>query len=203
MNGSFSVTWFTWATGNYVIKAVYAGDATSFIMGTEKSIGLVITNIEKQIFSVSSNSTVSGLNFNSTSREITFTVTGTTGTTGYIDIILAKSLVSNINDLKIYFDGVEKSYDAISLDDIWFIHLTYSHSTHAFRIDLPPTSAPSVHISHELIMLLTVNVVAIAIAFLILKYARGRFTIKSKSMSKTSIKIIDFAHKKNVQAIFF
>ena len=181
MNGSFSVTWFTRATGNYVIKAVYAGDEISSIMGTETSVDLVITNIEKQIFSVSSNSTISALNFNSTAREITFTVTGPTGTLGYIDIFLAKSLVQNINDLKIYFDEVEKSYDAISLDDTWFIRLIYSHSTHVIRISLPPTSVPPVYISHEPIMLLTLSMIAIAITFLILKHARRRLTIRSKS----------------------
>lgn len=169
MNGSFSVTWFTWATGNYVIKAVYAGDQASAIMGTETSVALVIADIEEQIFSVSSNSTISALDFNSTAKEITFTVTGPNGTAGYIDLVLAKSLVPDINDLKIFFDDTEQSYDAISLDDTWFIRLTYFHSTHVIRMSLPSTSAPSVYISHELIMLLTVSIIAIATTFLILK----------------------------------
>jgi hypothetical protein len=169
MNGSFSVTWFTWATGNYVIKAVYAGDPASEIMGTETSVALVIADIEKQIFSVSSNSTISALYFNSTAKEITFTVTGPNGTAGYIDMVLAKSLVPNMNSTKIFVDDTKQSYDAISLDDTWFIRITYFHSTHVIRMSLPPTSAPSGHISHELIMLLTVSIIAIAITFLILK----------------------------------
>lgn len=182
MNGSFSVTWFTWATGNYIIKAFYAGDPTSSIMGTETSINLVITDIESQIFSVSSNSTISGLNFNSTAREISFTVTGLTGTKGYIDIILAKSLVSDLSDLKIYFDDVEESYYAISLDNTWFIRITYLHSTHIFRIGFSPTSARSRHILHEPILLLTVIVIAIAITFLIFQRAKRRLGLKLKSV---------------------
>jgi hypothetical protein len=178
LNGSFSVTWFTLATGNYVIKAVYAGDQTYAIMGTETSINMVITDIENQIFSVSSNSTISGLNFNSTARTISFTVTGPTGTNGYIDIILGKSLVSDLSDLKIYFDDVEKSFDAISLGDTWFIRLTYLHSTHSLRIGFSPTSAaasaPSNYIAYEPMMLLTISLIATTITLLILHRARRR-----------------------------
>jgi len=104
---------------------------------------LVVTEVvwyPDQVFSVSSNSTVSELIFSSTAREITFTLTGPDGTTGYLDIFISKNLVPNIDDLTIYFDGVEQSYVAISLDNIWYIHLTYEHSTHTLRITLASAS---------------------------------------------------------------
>ena len=44
-------------------------------------------------FSVESNSTVTDLAFNSASQELSFTVSGPSGTTGYVDAYKAKSLM--------------------------------------------------------------------------------------------------------------
>jgi len=70
----------------------------------ETIVNLIITDIEEQVFSVSSNSTVSNLAFNSTAREITFTVSGPDNTTGYLNIFLSKDLTPDIDGLRIYFD---------------------------------------------------------------------------------------------------
>jgi hypothetical protein len=100
----------------------------------------VIAGIEDAILSVSSNSTVSSLTFNSTTREITFNVEGPSGTIGYTSIFLSKSLVPDISSLMIYVDEIPHAYEAISNDDVWFIHLTYNHSIHTLRITLPSIS---------------------------------------------------------------
>ncbi len=134
------MTWFLLASGDYRIKAVYTGG--SGVAGAETIVNLAIRDIEERVFSVSSNSTVSGLIFNSTSREITLSVSGPSGTTGYINTFLTKNLIQDISSLRIYFDGVQKDYEAVSLDDVWLIHLSYNHSTHTIRISLP-TALPT------------------------------------------------------------
>lgn len=165
-DGSFYVTWFTTHTGKYIIRAVYGGDEDSNVLGTETLVNVVITDIDEQVFFVSSNSTVSGLVFNSTAKEITFTVSGPENTKGYANIILSKELVPDLSSLRIFFDEIEKPYEVVSVDDLWFVHLSYNHSSHTLRILLP--SASSTHIFTEvapkLALVAVTFVVAVAIS---------------------------------------
>ena len=85
---------------------------------------------EENLFSVSSNSTLSELFFNSNSSELSFSVSGDTGTDGYVEAYIPKSLVSNASSLKVYLDGNEIEYSITSEDDSWLLHFTYHHSTH-------------------------------------------------------------------------
>lgn len=160
--GSYYVTWFPMCTGNYLIKAVYTGEEKPNVVGAETMINLIITDIEEQVFSVSSNSIVSSLTFNSTTREITFNVEGPEGTMGYTDIFLSKYLVPDINDLRIYLDGVEESYEAVSVDDVWFTRLTYHHSIHTVRIVL--SSASPTYIFTEPVTKLIVGALIASVA---------------------------------------
>jgi len=98
---------------------------------------------ERSIFSVSSNSTVSGFAFDSERQELSFVVTGESGTTGYADVYIAKSLISDIANVKAYLDGGEIEYTAASVADSWLLHFSYQHSTHQVSVSLglpPPES---------------------------------------------------------------
>ncbi|MCW4035336.1 MAG: hypothetical protein NWF03_08240, partial [Candidatus Bathyarchaeota archaeon] len=83
-----------------------------------------------------SNSTLSGLMFNSETKELGFTVTGPTGTTGFTNVIIPKSLLSDISTLAVYVDETEMNYSAESQDDVWEIFFTYEHSTHQVVLNL-------------------------------------------------------------------
>jgi hypothetical protein len=87
-------------------------------------------------FSIISNSTITELAFNSTTKTITFTVSGPDGTTGYANITIAKTLIENITGLTIYLDDHEIEYLATSTEYTWLIHFTYTHSTHKVTIQL-------------------------------------------------------------------
>jgi len=87
-------------------------------------------------FLIISNSNITELAFNSTTKTITFTVTGPTGTIGYTNITIAKTLIENIRDLTIYLDGNQIEYTATSTEYAWLIHFTYTHSTHKVTIQL-------------------------------------------------------------------
>lgn len=171
-DGGFSAVWMPSATGNYLVRAIWSGNATH--PGATTIINLAVIPFKEQnVFSVTSNSTVSELAFNSTSRELSFTVTGPSGTTGYVNVYIAKSLIDNIADVKVYLDGDQLNYTATSLDDSWLLHFTYSHSTHKVNINLGliPFIPP------QLITPLSLGILAVALAvatvLLVFKIRRG------------------------------
>jgi outer membrane protein assembly factor BamB len=140
-NGDYSAIWQPSATGTYLVKATW----TSYYPYEKGEVSrmLSVNTFDGQtVFSVTSNSTVSALAFNSTSKELSFTVTGTAGTTGFVDVTIAKSLVANIADLKVYVDGASINYVATSTTDSWLLHFTYTHSTHVVVVNLGATVIP-------------------------------------------------------------
>ncbi|MGD2066269.1 MAG: hypothetical protein PVI43_03760 [Candidatus Bathyarchaeota archaeon] len=135
-DGTYSVTWNPSVTGIYLIKALYEGGANQ--LGTTAGINFSVTQDAKQnVFSVSSNSTVNSLAFNSTTSELSFVVTGPSGTTGHVECTLAKSLVTNPENIRMFLDGDELSYNLSSRADMWLLYFTYNHSSHRISIKLP------------------------------------------------------------------
>ena len=104
-DGSYSALWMPTATGTFVLKATYQGNET--YPNTNSFVNLAVIAYEaKNVFSVVSNSTVSALAFNSSSNVLSFTVSGPSGTSGFANIQVAKSLVGNIANLKIYLTAL-------------------------------------------------------------------------------------------------
>lgn len=139
-DGSYSATWMPSVTGNYLIKATYEGDDN--YLETSTIVNLVVTqSAEKNVFSVTSNSTLSSLIFNSQLHELSFTVTGPEDTMGYVDMYIPNSLIGNIADVKAYIDGDETNYTSTSVGDSWLLHFIYQHSTHevVLSIGSPPS----------------------------------------------------------------
>jgi hypothetical protein len=160
-DGSFSVEWLPSVIGNYLIKATYAGN--SAYSSASSVVNLVIMPLASQnaqaVFSVASNSTVTDLAFNSTSRELSFTVSGPSGT-GYVDAYIAKSLIADISTLKVYLDGNQLNYTAISQGNSWLIYFTYGLSTHTVVMSLGvAVSKPSTAVPVGIIAIATIVVV--------------------------------------------
>ncbi len=84
-------------------------------------------------FSIESNSTVSSLFFNSTDSELSFTVSGPTGTTGFAKVTIAKTLIPAGN-LQVYIDGNLVNSSVDSNGSYWIVTFTYHHSTHQVTI---------------------------------------------------------------------
>jgi LPXTG-motif cell wall-anchored protein len=97
----------------------------------------------KNIFSVASNSTISDLAFNSTNNQLSFIVTGATGTSGYTDVTIAKSLINDITQVRVLIDGVQVQSSTTETTDSWLLHFTYPHSTHEVTLQLGGTSDTS------------------------------------------------------------
>jgi hypothetical protein len=93
------------------------------------------------VFFVESNSTVTELTFNSTSSELTFVVSGPSGTVGYVNVTIAKNLVPNAENIKVYLEGNQLSYEITSNEYSWQVTFTYQHSAHQVRISLATNAA--------------------------------------------------------------
>jgi hypothetical protein len=141
-DGNFLAVWLPSVTGNYLLKAVWTGDSN--YSETSTIVSFVLSPFgEQNVFSVESNSTVTTLYFNSTSRELSFGVSGDSGTTGYVSALIPKSLLSDISGLNVYLDGSQINCTSESLEDRWLIFLTYHHSAHVIVISLG--SFPNLH----------------------------------------------------------
>ena len=180
-DGSYYAEWMPSVTGYYSLKAVYEGNKNY-------SDASVIVNFavepfqEQNVFSVSSNSTLTEFSFNSTSKELTFGVSGDLGTMGYVDVNVPKSLVSDISALKVYLDDKQIDYFSQSQGDGWLLHFTYHHSIHLVNISLSSSStlSPTQFFGLGLVEITILAVMGILVAVAIL-VAFGVFRKKKSS----------------------
>jgi parallel beta-helix repeat protein len=139
--GQYYIQWLPQATGYFTIKAEWAGNATHVASYSNVTLS-VIPYQSTYAFSVESNSTVSGLTFDTASQKLSFSASGENGTTGYVRITIAKALVPDVTKLEVRLDGVEYNYSALSLDDSWLLVFTYNHSIHQIEVCLDPSAVP-------------------------------------------------------------
>ena len=83
-----------------------------------------------------SNSTIKGLDFNSQTLTLAFTVSGPNGTKGHTTVTIADSLISNFTGFSVTLDGNQLDYTVNHVDDYWILSFNYSHSTHQVTIGL-------------------------------------------------------------------
>jgi uncharacterized repeat protein (TIGR02543 family) len=116
--------------------SVWSGDISgsvnpvSIIINGTTSVTATFSQNPYTPFSIFSNSTVTQLAFDSTSKVLEFTVSGPSGTYGFTNVTIAKTLISDISTLNITFDGKQMSYTVNDLTNYWSIYFTYHHSTH-------------------------------------------------------------------------
>jgi hypothetical protein len=131
--GSFKAIWNPDVTGNYLIKAT--SEKTLTMNGASKIINLALTpDPEHNVFTLTSNSTITQFTFNPDSKELRFIASGTSGTKGYVNIYIPKTILSDISTLKAYIDGTQTNFTSEPQTDSWLISFTYSHSTHTITM---------------------------------------------------------------------
>jgi hypothetical protein len=133
--GEYSIQWLIEASGTFNLKAEWAGNAN--YLGSENSTTLCFLPYQEQkVFFVESNSTITGLDFNSNSLALGFTVSGPTGTKGYTKATIAKSLAPDFAGFTVSLDGKQIDCTVTSSEEYWIIAFTYSHSSHQVTINL-------------------------------------------------------------------
>jgi hypothetical protein len=177
-------------TKTFVIEGIF--DNSYNLTNINDTVGVQVVNVWSSQFSIISNSTLSDLVFNSTNKTLSFTVSGPSGTQGYTNVTIAKTLIENISQLEVYLDGNQINYTATSTDFTWVIHFTYPHSTHKVVIT---SSSPHAESSIETPMCIAtaLNSIVIAMLALILIVIKARQHHESKSNNAVS----DRFHQKN------
>jgi hypothetical protein len=121
------------------------------------------------LFNVESNSTLSYLAFNSTAKEISFSVSGVSGTTGYMKLLVSKSLVENQSDLKLYMDGNQVVFNLTAVDHAWLLYFNYTHSKHDVLVTARVLQQEIIEPSFPLWIILPAAIGAASVAVFLVK----------------------------------
>jgi hypothetical protein len=137
--GKFNAVWVSLVSGVFSFKAECYADTEYNAATTTVSFAIepvTVGNSKENVFTMISNSTISQLNFNSETSELSFKASGETGTTGYVSVNVPKTLINDISNLKVYIDGNQLAFSNSQESDTWTITITYSHSTHTIVMNL-------------------------------------------------------------------
>ncbi|MCW4044055.1 MAG: PKD domain-containing protein [Candidatus Bathyarchaeota archaeon] len=166
--GKFSAVWKP-IHGYYQVRAMWAGNST--YPETSISVILIVKGFGNLITEFSSNSTISGLNFNSTTRVLSFSAEGPSGTSGYVSITLEKDPSFDPHGITVLFDGSPIEYEIDSAGQSWILFFTYAHSSHNITVNLANAAqepiSPLHHIPQETVYGIAVAVAIVAAAGLL------------------------------------
>jgi hypothetical protein len=165
--GKYAIQWVNSASGTFTFKAEWSGDET--YDGTSNQTSLCFLPCQnQQTFIFETNSTIYDLNFNAAASSLTFNVTGPSGTTGYMKVTIAKSLVANAADIKVYLDKNQLNCEVTSNADSWLLAFTYTQSTHNVMVSFATNRAKTTFLGIELwIGIGGIIIVAIGASFLL------------------------------------
>ena len=88
-------------------------------------------------------------------------------------ITIAKSLLSSIQNVKVYLDGKQLNVEITSDEDSWLLSFTYMHSTHHVRISLA-TNAATTLLGTEYWIWIGAVIIIVAISMGLLLYLKKR-----------------------------
>ncbi len=125
--GRYSTVWKP-PRGAYQVKATWMGNST--YPQTSVSVNLGVKSFGDFITEFSSNSTITGLNFNASTRILSFSAEGLSGTNGYVKITLEKDPEFDPEGVSVFLDGKPIEYAIGSTSQSWVFDILYSHSIH-------------------------------------------------------------------------
>jgi hypothetical protein len=132
------------AVGTLTFKISKVIDSQYNITSTSDFAGALNLIFLDQPIIMVSNSTVSGLTFNSTSNTLNFNVMGQSDTTGFVNLSVFKTLIADISNLKVNIDGNAVSFVSKDNGGYYSIQFTYGHSSHNVTVALnSPAPSPS------------------------------------------------------------
>ena len=128
-----NIQWLNTASGTFTLKAEWDGNneyprikATTTLSSHPYQ--------DQNIFFIESNSTVTALTFNSTKSKLIFTVSGPSGTNGYVKATIPKDMLPAEGNWTVLVDG-NPVIPTIDEDaNKTYIHFTYGHSTKTIKI---------------------------------------------------------------------
>lgn len=131
-------TWSGNTWGTYIgvdVTGEGVGSAPFMIDANNRDSKPAVTEANnKAVFYVESNSTVTALAFNSTSGELSFTVSGESGTIGYVKATLSRNLTENAENIKVSLDGKLINREVTEASSMYVVTFNYPHSTHKVEV---------------------------------------------------------------------
>ena len=182
--GKFSTVWKP-IYGVYQVKATWAGDST--YPESSVSVELRVKGFGNFITEFSSNSTINELNYNATTRVLSFTAEGPSGTNGYVSVTLEKDSSFDPLGISVLLDGHPIEYNVESTGESWILFFTYTHSIHNVLVNFEvgkisePTSStpleqqetsPSLQFETALTLVILVIVTCLGLALYFKKHKR-------------------------------
>jgi len=157
-----------------VVDAIPQGAVSSYLFRNVVANHTISASFAIEVytpFSIVSNSTISELAFNSTSQVLSFTAGGPSGTTGFSNVTISKTLIADVSGLEVYLDGTKTSYVVSDLTTSWLIYITYQHSTHKIAMNFaPPPSARADYVPY----IALAAILGFIVAFVLTVFARRR-----------------------------
>ncbi|MCW3999084.1 MAG: hypothetical protein NWE93_02460 [Candidatus Bathyarchaeota archaeon] len=173
VDGSFGAVWIPNATGNYLMCAYWEGNWTLHWMNTTAALALAHDSAGN-VFSVTSNSTVSGFTYNEDTQTVSLATNGTSSTLGYLQVSIPKTLLSDVETLEVNIDGKTIEFTSVSQDETWVISCLYSQSAHTFTMQIPFKQVLSANETPWIAIVLIIILVLIALAALVVVRRRRR-----------------------------
>ncbi len=130
--GMYSFRWMNPISGTFLIKAEWTGNSEYQAVSNTTTISRIPIGEQQAI--IQSNSTITQLNYNQT-VGLSFTVSGETGTEGYAQVVVPKSLMTESQNIKVRMDGKAINFVLTTIEDSWIISFTYQHSMHQVVIN--------------------------------------------------------------------
>jgi len=112
-----------WSNGD-----IGTGDIPPVFLPPEYKFDVIVDDTHYPV-SILSNSTVSNFNFSQTEMQISFNVTGDTGTTGYCNVTILKSLLTGSQWTIKIDDTPITDFDEKTNDTHTFLYFTYTHES--------------------------------------------------------------------------
>ncbi len=137
--GNYVYSWLPTKTGLLTVRASYVGEEYKAAEITRNVT--VLQAGGSSLFFVESNSTVTALAFNSTSQEIYFTVSGPSGTSGYVKLFIAIELMPDASTVQVFLDGKQVEHTIHLEGDNWLLAFNYSHSEHHVLVNISQSSS--------------------------------------------------------------
>ncbi len=127
----------------------------------------------QKMLTVSSNSTVSHLNFDSANKRVSFDISGPAGTVGYAGVYIPKSIASKVTASTVYLDLSKVDYEIKPQEDSWLLSFSYIHNTHQVIINLQPQTTQGISVQTLIIVVpVVVAATAFAVSLFVLKRTR-------------------------------
>ncbi len=190
--GQFSVQWLPTLTGEFIIKATamcYCFDYYDLqyhlireTPGRTAVVDLVVIPVETgQVFSVSTNSTLSGLSYNAQDSTLTFTLSGKTGETGRVDASIAKSLLSDPNRLRLKANSTDLPFNYVSVGDSWLVTFQVQyHSAYIMTMEIggsSPLGRPAITLINYLPYIVGAGLAATIGSYLLYRKSKVRRSV--------------------------